>query len=121
MDINGTRRLGLIFPGCINEQFGAFQVEMSFWRHAAQYTAAADSDIAVLVGKKNRRADSLISAAGGIRAVDSGKNRNAELLQFGMPEKCSPAAAPIGIKLLLIRQFHAAAIHKPDQGNIQTF
>ena len=94
-------------------------VETAARRHARDDARAADRHVGVLVREQDRRADALVAAARGVRAVDAGEDRNASLLELGVAEERRAVAAPVGVELLLLRQLHAAAVDEPDQRQVQ--
>ena len=105
--------------GSVDNLFGSFFIKRTFWRHAADYTAATHSHVGFFVGKQNSRADCLVTAAGGIGSVDSGNNRYSHLFQFGMAEKACSLTAAIRINLFLFGKFNTGTIHQPDKWNMR--
>ena len=121
MDLNPSRGHGFEFPGRLDDLLGHALVEKSLGGHAAHDACAADGDIAVLVGKKQGRADALVAAARGVCSVDGGEDGDAELVEFGVPEEGGAVASSVRIDLLLLRELHAAAVDEPHEGAMQPF
>ena len=73
------------------------------------------------MSKKDGGADSLVSAASRVGAVDGRQNRHPGLIELGMPEKSGARATAIRIKFFLLGQFDTAAVDQPYQRNVQPF
>ena len=108
-------------PGGLDDLLGPGFVEKPLGAHAADDPSAADGDVAVLVGEEDGGADALVSATGGVGAVNPGQDRDAQFFQLRMPEKGGAVSAAVGVDLFLLGQLDAAAVDQPDQGDIEPF
>ena len=102
-----------------HELFEAGDVEPALGRHAGDDADAAHRHVGVLVREQDGGADALVAAAGRVGTVDAGEDGDAHLLELGVPEEAGAAAAPVGVEHLLVGQLDAAAVHQPDERNVQ--
>ena len=71
----------------IDKGLRRFGVDIALRVHAANDARAANRHVGLLVRDKDRRADGVIAAAGGVRAINANDNRNTQLHQVGMTEE----------------------------------
>ena len=120
MDIDSSRRFGL--AGTVHhvgDFIGIFHVHMAFGVHAAHDAGTAHSHIGFFMGNDDRRADGMVTAAGRVGAVDPDDDRDAQLVQFSVPEERRTAAAAVGIYLFLFVELNAGAVQHIHQRDVQ--
>ena len=120
MDIDSSRRFGL--AGTVHhvgDFIGIFHVHMAFGVHAAHDAGTAHSHIGFFMGNDDRRADGMVTAAGRVGAVDPDDDRDAQLVQFSVPEERRTAAATVGIYLFLFVELNAGAVQHIHQRDVQ--
>ncbi len=103
----------------LDDVFEHLCVEAAARRHAGHDADAADSHVGILVRDKDRRADTLVSAASRVGPIDSCEHRYARLGQFGMAEERRARPAPVGIEFFLLGQLRPAAVDEPHERDVQ--
>ena len=93
----------------------ALRSETSF---AGNDADAAYRHVRILMCQQDGWANALISTTSRVRPVNSREHRDTGLRQLGMPVKWRAGATTVGVKLLLLGQFCAAAIDQPDERNV---
>ena len=102
-----------------NELFEHLRVEPAFRRHTRDDPDTAHGDVRVFMREQDGRADTLITASGGVGAVNPREHRGARLLELGVTKKRCARAATVRVELLLLGQLRTAAVHEPDERDVE--